>query len=161
MNSKIDSSEQIKRIEFLTDKFSISKYNLLKISYLVRLIQDSEKYAVECNECKENGKILNSLIDEIPFLDDIVHREPYEKKFNSIRKHFHRSHGYIPLYYFISRWSLFGLAFGVVISLSISFFTNIVFLFDSFYIGLSVGLVAGYFWGSVKELRYRKAKKII
>lgn len=160
-NSEINVASQISRIEELTDQFSISKYNFLKISFLVRLIEDSEKFAPECSECQTNRKILHSLIEEIPHLDDIVHRQPYERQFNAIRKHFHQKHGYIPLYYFISRWSLIGAALGTVLLLLISFVFKVNFLYDGLLIGLALGLIVGYLWGSVKELSYRKSKKII
>lgn len=160
-NKETNVDDIISRIEELTDKLSISKYNLLKISFLIKLVEDTEKFAPVCEECRSNRKVLHSMIEEIPYLDDIVHRQPYERQFNAVRKHFHHKHGYIPLYYFISRWSLIGVALGTVFSFLISVAFNVDFLYDGLLIGLAIGLTVGYLWGSVKELKYRKSGKII
>ena len=161
MDHKEKINQQLTRIEELTQDYSISKYNLLKISYLIRLIEDSEKFSSECSECRENGKVLAKMVEEIPHLDDIEHRQPYEKQFNEIRKHFHKRHDYIPPYHFISRWSLIGGVFGSALALLISTIAGLKFLYNGLLVGLTLGLLAGYLWGSVKELNYRKMKKII
>ena len=153
--------QQLKRIEELSNDLSVSKYNLLKINFLVRLIEDSARFQHDCPECKLNSRVLESMIEEIPYLDDIEHRQPYEQQFNKIRKHFHEAHGYIPLYHFISRWSIAGVAIGAGIAFVITLIFHYNYLYDGLLIGLAFGLISGYLAGSVKESKYRKAKKII
>ena len=156
----MDNTLLFNRIEELTKDFSLSKYNFLKISFLIKLIEETNHFSPQCNICSENKKLLANMVEEIPFLDDIEHRQPYEKQFNHIRRHFHREHGFIAPYRFSATYALVGVLTG---SLSV---TLVSFLFGSFNIdvllaGAVVGLITGYFFGSAKELKYRKSKKMI
>lgn len=160
-NKSIEIDRQLKRIEELTTNFSISKYNFLKISFLIRLIEDSQKFAPECPDCHANCNTLQSLIEEIPLLDDIHHRQPYEQQFNAIRKHFHNKHGYIPLYHFVSRFSLMGIGLGVLFSYLAALIFKVNFFYNGLLMGLAMGLMVGYIWGYIKELGFRQSKKII
>ena len=149
------------QIEALTKDFSISKYNLLKISFLKRLLEESEKHSTSCSECKQNLPELEKLIDQIPMLDQIDHRAPYEKKFNATRKHFHKKHNFIPPYYHSTRWSIVGILTGGIIATIVSFYLNSKIELDPLLAGSALGLIAGYIVGSSKEVSYRKSKKII
>lgn len=154
-------NEKYDRIEELTTDFSMSKYNLLKISFLKRLLEESGKRKESCPKCQSNLVALEEMIEEIPHLDDIDHREPYEKKFNAIRKHFHKDHGFIPPYHFSTRWTIGGVLFGVVAATIVSYFVNDKILLDPVLAGSAFGLIVGYLIGSSKEVSYRKTKKII
>jgi hypothetical protein len=156
MNQKL----LIDRVESLSEGFSLSKYNFLKISYLLKLIEESDHFSTQCKTCAENKKILANMVEEIPFLDDIEHRQPYEKQFNQIRRHFHREHGFIPPYRFSATYSLIGILAGTLSATLVSFVFG-GFNIDVFLAGAVIGLIAGYFLGSAKELKYRKSKKMI
>lgn len=160
-NKSLFIAEKVSRIEELTKDFSISKYNLLKISFLIRLIEESENHSSSCAECEANMGVLVGLIEEIPLLDDIEHRKPYENEFNRIRKHFHQKHGFIPPYYYTSRWSLFGGLIGLVFAIVISFIAVGVISKDGVLAGITLGVIVGYLFSSFKELKFRKTKKII
>lgn len=153
-------SELINRIDVLTSDFSLSKYNLLKISYLVRLVEESENFSLQCDICKENKKNLVIMVEEIPMLDDINHRQPYEKKFNQIRKHFHDSHGFIAPYRYSATYTILGLVLCVLMLVPFLFFFKIISI-DLLFAFAIIGVITGYFIGSVKELKYRKIKKMI
>lgn len=153
--------DKLKRIEELAGNLSIPKYNLLKINYLVKIIQDSAKYSNECTQCHKNLQKSCELIEKIPFLDDIEFRQPYEKEFNQIRNHFHKEHGYIPPSYFTSRFSIIGILAGMSITLISTWLTLGIVIIDAILAGFIVGLTAGYIAGAIKEKAYRKAKKII
>jgi len=157
----MDYKTQLQRIEELTRDFSLSKYNFLKISFLVRLIEDTDLNSTSCEECRGNQAVLEEMIEEIPLLDDIEHRQPYEKKFNNVRTHFHKKHGYIPPHYFSSRYSIIGLLLGGSIAALISNLLTEHVVIDLALAGFAVGLIAGYLWGSYKELQYRQSKRII
>jgi hypothetical protein len=150
-----------KRIDDLSKDFSLSKYNFLKISYLVRLVEDSSQYSTHCENCKANQKLLEKMVEELPFLDDIEHREAYEKKFNHMRMHFHREHGYVAPYHFTSRYVVAGIIFGAAIASLLSFLAKGAVMLDPILAGITIGLMAGYFWGSYTEKKYRNSKKII
>ena len=154
-------SEKYSRIEELSKDFSISKYNLLKISYLKRILEKSIRHSKECDDCKNNLTVLESLIEEIPNLDLIDHRSPYEKKFNGIRKHFHKNHNFIPPYYHSARWSIFGILAGLLVSIILSYSLFQQLQLDPLLAGMTIGLILGYIIGSTKEISYRKTKKII
>jgi len=149
------------RIDELTDNFSISKYNLLKISFLKRLIEESKIHSPSCEICKENMAVLEKMIEEIPHLDLINHRSPYEKKFNSIRTHFHKKHGFITPYQFSTIWTLSGIVAGIFLTISWLMFEKGKISLDPILAGAAFGLMIGYFWGSFKDAKYRKTKKMI
>lgn len=149
------------RIDELTVNFSISKYNLLKISFLRRLIEESLIHSTSCEICKENLEVLEKMIEEIPYLDLIDHRSPYEKKFNANRTHFHKKHGFIQPYQNTTIYTLLGILIGVTPVLVWLYIEKGTFLLDPVLAGSALGLVIGYFWGSFKDAKYRKAKKII
>lgn len=149
------------RIEKLTKDFSVSKYNLLKISYLEKLLDESFIRVNECEICNQNLGELEKMIEEIPFLDDIEHRSPYEKKFNAIRKHFHKTHSFIPPYHFSSQWTIAGILIGTLLAVFIFYYKVGTFTIDSALAGATIGLIVGYLIGSAKELSYRKNGKIL
>lgn len=152
--------EKLKKIEDLTKDFSLSKYNFMKISTLIKLINDTHNNIGDCEECLKNEKHLENLIEQIPNLDDNTYRTPYEKKFNEIRSHFHKTHGYIPLHYFSSRYSIVGIVVALILSLAIKFLFKLP-ANDLILVGTVTGLAIGYLLGSYKEKAYRKQKKII
>lgn len=149
------------RIEELTSNFSISKFNLLKISYLDRLLEESSKHTATCNECHDNLKILEQLIEEIPHLELIDHREPYERQFNAIRRHFHQTHGFIAPYHFTAIYTLWGLMAILLPAMLWSHFIQGRLLTDVSLAAAAIGLIFGYLLGARKEGRYRRTKKII
>ena len=153
--------EKMQRIDELTEDLSISKYNLLKISFLKRLIEESNKNAATCETCKNNLPELEQMIEEIPHLDLIDHRAPYEKKFNLIRSHFHKSHGFTQPYQFTTKWTLIGIAIGLLLAVLWSFIKIGNLVMDALLLGAALGLTFGYLWGSMKEAKFRKAKKMI
>jgi uncharacterized membrane protein len=157
----MDIASKIKRIDVLSDGFSISKYNLLKISFLKRLVEDSALHSSNCRECQLNLIQLDELIEEIPFLDLIDHRAPYERKFNVIRKHFHKVHHYIPPYYYSSRWTIAGILLGTLIAVVFSTVKYQQLIIDMLLAGAVFGMIIGYLIGSFKEAKFRRAKKII
>ncbi|MFA9391222.1 MAG: hypothetical protein ACERKD_15540 [Prolixibacteraceae bacterium] len=162
MDNKTDwVNEKFLRIEELTDKLSFSKYNLLKISFLKRLVDESFKNASNCETCKTNLPVLQDMIEEIPHLDLIDHRSPYEKKFNAIRTHFHKKHGFVQPYQFTTIWTLIGISAGIAPVIVWLLLVKRPVELDPLLAGAAVGLVLGYVWGSLKDGKFRKAKKII
>jgi hypothetical protein len=149
------------RIEELTKDFSLSKYNFLKISYLVRLINETSHFSSHCKTCAANEAKLEALVEEIPFLNDIEHRQPYENQFNAIRKHFHGSHAFIPPHYFSSRLSVIGIIAGISLAAIIARFFAGNITIDTILAGFVIGLAGGYSIGAIKEMSFRKEKKII
>ncbi|MDA3879885.1 MAG: hypothetical protein PF436_05800 [Prolixibacteraceae bacterium] len=152
--------EKLEKIEDLTSDFSLSRYNFLKISALIKLIEDTHNNIGDCDECRKNENHLENLIEQIPNLDDNTYRTPYEKEFNKIRTHFHKSHGYIPPYYFSARYSLMG----IIVLLLLTMAIKLIFKLQSpdlLLAGATAGLAAGYLYGSYKEKIYRKQKKIV
>lgn len=159
---KIDwVQEKFQRIDELTDNLSVSKYNLLKMSFLKRLIEESFKNSATCEICKTHLPQLEKMIEEIPHLDLIDHRSPYEKQFNLIRSHFHKKHGFIQPYQFTTRWTLIGVAVGGILSILWSYLKLGNIVMDALLLGIGLGLTFGYLWGSFKEAKFRKQKKII
>lgn len=154
-------AEKLQRIDELTENLSVSKYNLLKMSFLKRLIEDSYYNSTSCEICKNHLPELEQLIEEIPHLDLIDHRAPYEKKFNLIRSHFHKQHGFIQPYQFTTKWTLIGVAIGGLLSVLWSYLKLGHMVMDAMLLGAGLGLTFGYLWGSVKEAKFRKEKKII
>jgi hypothetical protein len=155
------TSKTLKRIEELTNDFSIPKYNSLKINYLVKIITDSDKYSKNCTICQHNLQTISQMVEQIPQLDNIEYRQPYEKEFNLIRKHFHSAHGYIAPLYYTSRWTVALIVAGLLIAAIVSYIlVNKIFI-DIMLLGFITGLASGYTIGTIKEKKYRKAKKII
>ncbi len=154
-------ADKLQRIEELTENLSLPKYNSLKINYLARLITDTELHVNHCETCKKNEVLLTNMIEEIPHLNNIEHRQPYEKSFNQIRAHFHKAHHYIPIHYYASRYSMVGIILGLLLAILTSYLITKTIHTDALLIGSIVGLAIGYLWGSYKEIPYRKAKKII
>lgn len=152
---------QYLKIEKHTESYSISKYNLLKISFLKRLLEESLNHAATCNDCASNLPQLEKMIDAVPLLDDIEHRQPYEKKFNETRRHFHKKHQFISPYFLSTRWTIGGVIAGSAIAVAISIFVNGNVLIDPVLAGVAGGLIIGYLIGSTMEARYRKTKRII
>lgn len=162
MNKKTDwLAEKNLRIDELTENFSISKYNFLKISFLKRLFEESYENSGSCEICKGNLSVLEEMVEEIPHLDLIDHRSPYEKKFNSIRSHFHKKHGFIQPYQFTTKWTLIGIAIGLIPAVIWSLLKMGYIVLDAMLLGSALGLTLGYIWGSYKEARFRRTKKII
>jgi hypothetical protein len=154
-------SKKLLRIEDLTSHYSFSKYNLLKISYLERLLEESVHQAPHCATCKEHLSTLEKLVEEIPNLDLIDHREPYERNFNAIRTHFHKKHGFIPPYKYTPLFAMAGIVLFILPVLAWSYFSKGVFMLDPFLGAAAIGLLIGYFWGAQKDAVYRRAKKMI
>lgn len=153
--------DKLDRIEELTETFSISKYNFLKISALVKLIKDTDANAAHCEKCRENAPRLEKMIDKIPYLDDITYRSPYEKQFNEIRKHFHKQHGYIPPLYFSGKYVIYGAITGLVLSALTAFLIIQKSAVDILLVGTVAGISIGYITGSLKEKKYRSANRIV
>jgi hypothetical protein len=153
--------DKLDHIEKLTENFSISKYNFLKISTLVKLIKDSDANAGNCETCRANVERLEEMIDQIPHLDDIAYRSPYEKQFNEIRKHFHKEHGYIPPLYFSGKYVIYGALAGFVLAALPAFLIIQKSVADILLVGTVAGLAVGYITGSLKEKRYRKENRIV
>lgn len=157
----MDKALLYNRIEELTKDFSLSKYNFLKISYLKRLIDETDNFAMHCKTCESNKFLLADMVEEIPLLDDIDHRQPYEKQFNQIRNHFHLHHGFIAPHHFSSRYSIFGLMLFAVMAAVVSWFVNKRINIDLLLSGGALGLIIGYLWGAKLELNFRREKKMI
>jgi hypothetical protein len=157
MNKKI----LIDRVEYLAKDFSLSKYNFLKISYLKRLIDETNNFSSHCDTCASNKAVLESMVEEIPLLDDIEYRQPYEKQFNNIRSHFHRQHGFIAPHHFSARYSILGAMMVVVLLAVVSWFAIKKINFDLLLAGGALGLIIGYLWGAKLEQNFRREKKMI
>ncbi|MDA3817270.1 MAG: hypothetical protein PF486_07830 [Prolixibacteraceae bacterium] len=153
--------DKLDRIEKHTENFSISKYNFLKISALVKLIKDTDANAAHCEKCSENAPRLEKMIDKIQYLDDIVYRSPYEKQFNEIRKHFHKEHGYIPPLYFSGKYIIYGAIVGLGLAALIAFLIIQKSAVDVLLVGTVTGISIGYITGSLKEKRYRHTNRIV
>lgn len=154
-------SQKLERIESLTEEWSFSKYNQYKINFLVRMMEDAEKLSSSCDECRKNEVLMEQLVEEIPYLDDLKHRQPYEKEFNQIRKHFHQKHGYIPPHFYSSRRAI---AIGALLAGAaaiISKTINNALSVDFVLAGAAIGIITGYLWGAYTEMKYRSSKKII
>ncbi|MBN2807539.1 MAG: hypothetical protein JXR22_12850 [Prolixibacteraceae bacterium] len=149
------------RIEELTANFSMSKYNLLKISYLARLLDESVQHAPTCNICRGNLSTLDNLVEEIPHLDLIDHRQPYERQFNAIRAHFHQQHGFIPPYKYAPLFALAGILLTTLPVAAWTYFSKGRVMLDPILAAAAIGLLAGYFRGAQKDGVYRRAKKMI
>lgn len=155
------ATTQLQRIEELSKDLSISKFNLLKISYMERIVEETSRNMGGCEKCKSNSLLLTSMIEEIPNLELIDHRQPYEKKFNKIRTHFHKSHGFIPPYKFTARYTLIAMVLGLIIGLTIFFTKENQIIFDTIFLCSTIGLFVGYFVGAIQEIKFRKTRKII
>lgn len=154
-------NDKYSRIEELSTDFSLSKYNFLKISFLKRLLEESAKNEDSCDTCKSNLKELEGMIEQIPLLEQIDFRQPYEKKFNLIRKHFHNDHGFIAPYALSTKWTLGGVVIGAIIAIVVSVFLSERVLLDPVLAGSAFGLIVGYLIGASKESVFRNSKKII
>lgn len=154
-------NEKYERIEELTTDFSISKYNLFKISFLKRLLEESLIHSESCSDCKKHLPGLETMIEKIPDLEKLEVRSPYEKRFNEIRTHFHKKHGFIQPYHFSTLWTLAGTGMGILLSVVGTYLVKGEVLFDPVLAFSALGLTVGYLVGSTIEGKYRRAKKII
>lgn len=158
----MDNTEELKRrIDQLTDKWSFTKYNLMRVGTLVKLIEETDKRKSECAECKEYSLQIPDMVEQLPKLDDVYVRSEYEKKFNQMRTHFHKVHGFIAPSYYSSISTLIGLlAVPALAALLMFIFAGQIF---PRYLILSVvvGLLLGYLIGSIQDLKMRKKDRLI
>jgi hypothetical protein len=153
--------EQKQKIEGLSSGLSFTKYNLLKISSLERLIDVSHQNSAQCDQCKSNKEKLEKMVEQIPLLDQIDVRQPYEKEFNSMRSHLIKHHGFSPPSHFSSVWSLWLLLTGVSIGAIISLTITKRIVPDLVFIPSAIGLIIGYLIGSMRDRKNRNQKKLI
>lgn len=156
-----DTQKLQQEIDDLTKEWSLTKYNFMKISTLKRLIQESEQFSEECTTCKKNTALFADMVKQLPFLNEIVHRQPYEKKFNGIRNHFHKSHGFIAPDYHVGRYAITGLLSGMLLALGFSYITAGVLVIDVLLMGLALGIITGYFIGFRRDAKFRRVKKML
>lgn len=152
---------QISKVDEISDNFSISKYNLLKISSIKLLIEQSYHYSDKCSHCKENLPILESMIPQIEKLDDTDVRSSYEKEFNNIRDHFYKQHGYVEPMHYTSRLSLILFLIGGILGLLYSYIAYKTLLISHPMIGAVLGVVIGYIVGNSKDGKLLKAHKVV
>ncbi len=152
---------QLQVIEEESKDFSFSKVNLLKITSLEKLIKESPNFADNCNQCKSHLAELETMVHQVSKLDDSNVRQPYEKKFNEMRRHFQKEHGYFDPFHFVARWVLiFGLI-SAAIAMAISYLSHQMIISDFILIGTFIGITGGYLFGSFKDKKIRQAGKLI
>lgn len=149
------------RIEQLTDKWSFTKYNLMRVGTLVKLIEETDKRKDECEQCKKYGAALPDMIEQLPQLDDTYVRGNYEKKFNEMRKHFHKKHGFVAPSYYSSCYTLIGLLCFPAISLLLMYVFPGKILPRFLILSVVIGMLVGYLVGSVKDMKMRKSDRLI
>lgn len=156
------NSEELKqKIEQVTDNWSFTKYNLLRMGTMVKLIDEVEKHASTCTECDAFRHELPVLVDQIPQLDEAYTRTNYEKKFNAMRTHFHKVHGFYAPSHFSSRYALLGILLFSIIGIALSFNQQEKLISDYLLFGSVAGLMLGYSLGSIRDLKIRKNNKLI
>ena len=154
-------AQQLQVIEDETSEFSFSKVNLLKITSLEKLIKKTPEFAEHCSTCKANLSELEQMVHQVSKLDDSYVRQPYEKKFNEMRRHFQKEHGYFDPFHYVSRWAFLAAVIGAIIALAISYFWKQQIISDFLLMGAFIGLAVGYISGSLKDKTIRKAGKLI
>jgi len=156
------NSEELKqKIEQVTENWSFTKYNLMRMGTLVKLIDEVEKHAPTCAECKAFQHELPHFVEQIPQLDEAYTRSDYEKKFNAMRAHFHKAHKFFAPSHFSSRYALLGILLFALVGVAISFVQQQKLVADYLLFGSTAGLMIGYSLGSIRDLKIRKNNKLI
>jgi hypothetical protein len=156
------NSEELKQqIERTTENWSFTKYNLLRMGTLVKLIDETPLHAPQCEICRSYLDELPKLVDQIPQLDEAYTRSSYEKQFNEMRTHFHKKHGFYAPSHYSARYSLVGILLFACVALILSLIQRGQIVVDYLFFGGATGLMIGYVLGSVRDIKIRKADKLI
>lgn len=149
------------KIEKHTDNYSLAKFNFLKISSLIRLVEESEHYAPHCTFCRTHLEQLETMIDQLPELDHPDIRKSYEQRFTTMCDHFRKIHGFYAPLHFSSRLSLISLIPGALAGLIFSLIVFQTVKADPILMASAAGLMIGYLAGNLKDKKIRREKKLI
>lgn len=133
-----------------------------RIEEFKRNIRRTEAFAGKCLYCREQKPTIEKTIS---FIDNAVQvpgkdRRDYDRLISRLSSHMQNNHGFFAPYYFTYLYSFFGMLGGLVSGyLFMKIFPEQNWMVLS--AGFVAGLFAGHFWGSIKDKKIRKEKRLM
>lgn len=133
-----------------------------RIDEFVRNIERTEQYSPKCPQCAKNKIEIGvniEKIDEAIKVPGPVRRE-YDRLISRISNHLLKEHGFYPPFHFTYLYSFVGMVAGLATGYALmKIFPQTDWI--PLITGVAVGLIGGQVWGSMKDKKIRKEKKIM
>jgi hypothetical protein len=133
-----------------------------RIEEFKRNIQRTDAFARQCSYCREQKPQIEKTISSIGDAVQIPGkaRRNYDRLISRLASHMQNKHGFYAPYYFTYLYSFFGMLAGLVSGyLLMKLFSDQNWMMLS--AGFVAGLFAGYSWGSIKDKKIRKEKRLM
>lgn len=87
-------------------------------------------------------------------------RREYDRLISNLSRHMRKEHNFYPPYHYTYLYSFFGILAGLTAGFLLSLlFPSLVL--EMFSLGFSLGIIPGYIWGSIKDNKIRKEKRLM
>lgn len=133
-----------------------------RVDEFKRNIVRVESFSPDCQFCQNQKTDIAETVEKI---DEAIKvpgqsRREYDRIISRLASHMQKEHGFFAPFYFAYLFSFFGMVAGLV------FGYFLLKLFPAYNwvmlsVGFSAGLVAGYFWGIIKDKKVRAEKKLM
>ncbi|MCK3685783.1 hypothetical protein [Maribellus sp. YY47] len=156
------SSEIIKLIDSKLENVKDRDIRFFRIAEFKRNIERVEQFSQTCPHCQKEQINIKEAVESV---DEAIGvpgkaRRNYDRLISRLSKHIQNEHGFYPPFHFSYLHALYGLVAGFVLGFGLMKLIpefGIELLFGA----ISVGLVASYITGSIKDRRIREQKRIM
>lgn len=154
-----------KTTENLKSKLNNSRekdLRFFRVDEFIRNIRRVDEFSEKCPECNKFKTDINAISENIHAAINKPgrHRRDYDRLINRLAKHMKKKHGFVAPYYFSYLYSFYGSIAGVILG-TVLYFIFPDYNWTAFALGLTPGLIVGYFRGAGKDNKIRRQKKIM
>lgn len=154
--------EIVKQIDEKLKGLKETDYRFFRIDEFKRNICRVAGFAGSCPTCKYETKHIRNIVS---VLDEAINtpgkkRREYDRLISRLSKHMRKEHGFYPPYYFSYQFSFAGIIAGGILGVIFMQFNSQLKL-ELFLVGFAFALIYAYIWGSVKDKKIRKQKRLM
>ncbi|RLD80017.1 MAG: hypothetical protein DRJ10_07995 [Bacteroidetes bacterium] len=152
-----------KKIIEENEKLYKNDFKFYQVESFLKIAKKVDQFAPNCENCNGSKTISEELAENLfEYLKgDVNSRRKYENKLETMNKHLRKEHSIYPKQYFISLYSFFGVAGGLLSGVLIAYMTIPGFMKQSLLFGFVAGLIIGRIWGKIKDNKLIKAEKVL
>ena len=156
------SSEVVTQIDKKLENEKEKEIRFYRIDEFKRNIKRVDLFSNSCPVCQQQKipiKAISEKIDEAIKVPGKTRRE-YDELISQLSKHIQKEHGFYAPYYFSYTYSFIGIALGLGLGfILLKLFPT--YQIEMISIGFVTGLLPSYIWGSVKDKKIRKEKRLM
>lgn len=147
-----------KKLKDVRDK----ELNFFRIDEFKRNIKRVNNFSETCSICHKEKEHITRIVEKIDTAINIPgkERKEYDRFISRLSRHMQKSHGFYPPYYFSYVYALLGFILGAIAGYILMKIVSY-YKWEMFGIGISVGLIASYIIGYIKDKKVRNEKKLM